>query len=57
MKFSFQVKLHEDEFNGLIGNIASGIIRDRVGGAAGNFLGNVVDNFAAHGGIFFKFLF
>lgn len=56
-KISFQVKLHEDEFSGLIGNIAGSIIRDRVGGTAGDVLGNLVGNFGGHGGIFLPKLF
>ncbi|VIO92639.1 Hypothetical thiol protease C06G4.2 in chromosome III, putative [Brugia malayi] len=43
------VRLHDDEFSGLIGNIAGGILRDRVGGTAGDILGNLVGNFGGHG--------
>ncbi|KAI1724393.1 calpain family cysteine protease domain-containing protein [Ditylenchus destructor] len=40
-KFS-KVELQPDEFNGLIGNIAGGLIRDRLGGGAGgDFLGGL----------------
>lgn len=46
----FQVKLREDEFNGLIGNIASGFLRDKVGGNTGDLLGGFASKFFDDGG-------
>ncbi|VDK76569.1 unnamed protein product [Litomosoides sigmodontis] len=44
------VKIHEDEFSGLIRNIASDFFRDKIGGTAGDILGNVVGSFDGRGG-------
>ncbi|CAG9529499.1 unnamed protein product [Cercopithifilaria johnstoni] len=43
------IKLHEDEFSGLIRNIASSIPRDKVGDTASGILGNLVSSFSGHG--------
>ncbi|VDM45113.1 unnamed protein product [Toxocara canis] len=39
-----KVKVRENEFSGLIGNLAGNLIRDKVGGGAGQFLGGLADN-------------
>ncbi|KHN79985.1 hypothetical protein Tcan_07119 [Toxocara canis] len=38
------VKVRENEFSGLIGNLAGNLIRDKVGGGAGQLLGGLADN-------------
>ena len=45
------MEVRQDEFNGLIGNIAGGLIRDRIGGKAGDFIGGII---GGGGGKFFK---
>lgn len=47
---TFKVELQGDQFNGLIGNIAGNMIRDKVGGGAGDFLGGLAGNFLGGGG-------
>lgn len=46
-----KVEIKNDEFNGLIGNIAGNLIRDKMGGgAAGDILGGLAGNFLGGGG-------
>uniref|UniRef100_A0AC34QS88 Uncharacterized protein n=1 Tax=Panagrolaimus sp. JU765 TaxID=591449 RepID=A0AC34QS88_9BILA len=45
-----KVELKPDEFNGLIGNIAGNLIRDKIGGGAGDILGGLAGNFIGGGG-------
>uniref|UniRef100_A0A0M3HM86 Uncharacterized protein n=1 Tax=Ascaris lumbricoides TaxID=6252 RepID=A0A0M3HM86_ASCLU len=45
-----QVKLKEDEFSGLIGNLAGDLLRNKVGGGAGQFLGGLADDILGGGG-------
>ncbi|KAF8358823.1 hypothetical protein PRIPAC_93818 [Pristionchus pacificus] len=45
-----KVEVKPDEFNGLIGNIAGNLIRDKVGGDAGNILAGLADNVLSGGG-------
>lgn len=43
--------MKEDQFNGLIGNIASGFIRDKLGGGpAGSIIGDIAGNYIGHSG-------
>ncbi|KAK5980809.1 hypothetical protein GCK32_017230, partial [Trichostrongylus colubriformis] len=45
-----KVVVKEDEFSGLIGNIAGNLIRDRVGGPGGDILAGLADNVLGGGG-------
>ncbi|GMT19218.1 hypothetical protein PFISCL1PPCAC_10515, partial [Pristionchus fissidentatus] len=45
-----KIEVKQDEFSGLIGNIAGNILRDKVGGDAGNILAGLADNVLSGGG-------
>ncbi|TKR77528.1 hypothetical protein L596_018482 [Steinernema carpocapsae] len=45
-----QVHVQENEFNGLIGSIAGNLIRDKIGGGAGDLIGGIAGNVLGGGG-------
>uniref|UniRef100_A0A1I7YWG2 Calpain catalytic domain-containing protein n=1 Tax=Steinernema glaseri TaxID=37863 RepID=A0A1I7YWG2_9BILA len=45
-----QVHVREDEFNGLISNIAGNLIRDKIGGGAGDLIGGLLSGGGGSGG-------